>query len=480
MISRTQGEGAIAAGAAAFQRLRSRASALSYEQMRNRPVLLLGKVIFFFLAFSLALPLTIKNTQQFTITYVGLCVGYTLLATLVSRAFVRPVFPIAIMFGMQIWLVIAFLLVAPHVVPYPLLGRHLYWPVLVVLPYFVLGSIIILDPKWRHTALKILFYLALINAVIGIFQFLRIPGFASIQTFYSPKALGYDWFGDQPHLYRAVGLTLHPYHLAAQCLFGMAVIGSNLLERRLKQIEIFSFVIFLTALFVAQSRAYYASGAIALAVLLVLLFRRDKALFIWSVTLMAVAGIAVLGLFNDRLGYGIRGKNIAESGRLERWANSAAIVREYPLTGIGPNPDIFGNNPLVVPGKRQQEYTENGYRMVASTMGLPGLALLLAGLIGTFLLSVSVATKRYQDALQRRMGLVGALYTISIAVALNITNMFEHELLTFFGVAVAAICLPDVGKAFSTWRTRRKLGHGFANFQGQAVPAPPPEPTSVS
>src|SRR6185503_1126344 len=169
-----------------------------------------------------------------------------------------------------VWNRIAFVIVAPQIVPYGILGRHLYWPILLALPYFVLGSIIILDPSWRTRALKILFWFSFLSALVGIAQFLRVPGFAALQAYYSPLSISRDFFGDVPNLYRAVGLSTHPFILAAQCIFGMELIGSNLLYRKLFPIEIFSFVIFLGALFVAQSRAYYASAVILLIVVLVL------------------------------------------------------------------------------------------------------------------------------------------------------------------------------------------------------------------
>jgi hypothetical protein len=435
----------------------------TYAQRRNRPVLLLGHGLFFFITMAMLLPLTIRNTQQFTMSYVILSALYALLAIGVSRSFVRPVFPIAILLGLQVWNLVTYLVVSPQVIMFPILGRHLYWPILLVLPYFVLGSIIMLDPGWREKAIRILFWFCMISALVGLAQFLRIPGFHAIQAFYSPTAIAEDFFGNTPNLYRAVGLTLHPYLLAAQCLFGMALIGSNLLYRKIKPWEILSFVIFLSALFVAQSRAYYVSGALTVIVLLVLLYKRDKPMFVASVTSMTLCAVFLMAVFGSRLEYGTKGQGLAESGRLERWAAVAGIVEEFPVTGVGPNTRLFGNDTLKLPNRRNLTYPENGYRMILGTMGVPGLFLLLVGLVGSFVIAVRVATKSFSDTIQRRMGLVGALYVMSIAIAMNITNMFEHELLTFLGVCAVAIGLPDVGKAFQSARTKRKLGHGFAN-----------------
>lgn len=439
----------------------------TYEQIRNRPILVLGQLLFFILTFALALPLTIRNTQQFTATYILLCAGFTLLAILVSRAFVRPVFPIIILMAIQIWMIICYFLVSPYVVPLPIFGRHLYWPTLVVLPYFVLGSICILDPTWRHKALRILFYFCLVNALVGIGQFFRLPGFSAIQQFYAPTAMAVDFEGNAPNAFRAVGLTLHPYHLAAQCVFGMAVIGSNLLYRRLTKLELWAMAAFMLALFVAQSRAYYLSGGVTVLVLLGLLFYRDKRLFLYSSAVLVVGSFALLTYFNARLDYGLRGQNTIAFGRIDRWQAAARIVQEFPLTGVGPSSDIFGNDRLNLPSRRNLQYTENGYRMLAATGGIPGVALLLAGIIGASIICIRVVIKERRDELQRRMALVGVLYIFSVAVALGITNFFEHELLTFLGVATAAISLPDVGKAFAN-RRRRLLGEGFKNVK-QAV-----------
>ena len=462
------------AAAGVWSRARSiprQVKAEAYQKARNRPILLLGEGLFIMLTLALYLPLTIRNTQQFTALYVLICLFYVLLAIVVSRAFVRPVFPVMILLGIQIWMLVSYVLVAPMTVPLPIVGRHLYWPFLVVLPYFVLGSICILDPSWRQKALKILFYFALINALVGVGQFLRLPGFGAIQQFYSPNALGVDYFGNLPNEFRAVGLTLHPYHLAAQCIFGMAVIGSNLFERKLYPRELVLFVLFLAALFVAQSRAYYAGGGVVLIVLLTLLYKRDKATFVWGVAGLAAAGSILMIWYGTRLEYGLRGRNTIEFGRVDRWQNAANLVKEFPLTGVGPSPEIFGNDKLKLPTRRKLEYTENGYRMMAATGGIPGLLLLIGGLLGSITLGFLVAKKHFRDSLQRRMGLIAALYIVSLVVALGISNMFEHELLTYFGMCTAAISLPDVGKAFASRRTRRKLGEGFANFRATSKPA---------
>src|SRR5688572_22290851 len=437
----------------------------SYAQQRNRPVLLLGYGVFFFVTLSLLVPPYMRNTQQFTSAYVLLCSLYTLLAIGVARAFVRPVFPIAILLTLQVWNLVAFAIVAPQIVPYAILGRHLYWPTLLALPYFVLGSIIILDPSWRTRAIKILFWFSMISALVGIAQFLRVPGFAALQAYYSPLSIRQDFWGDVPNLYRAVGLSMHPYILAAQCIFGMALIGSNLLHRKLFPLEIFSFVIFLGALFVAQSRAYYASAIILLVVVLVLMYRRDKVVFFSSIAAMAVCGILLITVFPKRLEYGFRGSTLAQSGRLEVWEAPIRAVREFPLSGVGPNPTLFGNEGrnVMLENRRRLEYPENGYRMVLGTMGLPGLAIMLVGLFGSLILAIKVVRNKSAELLQRRMAFVGGLYVVSILVALNITNLFENELLTYLGVCTAAICLPDVGKAFHSARTKRKLGYGFAN-----------------
>lgn len=437
----------------------------AYARQRNKPVLLLGYGVFFFVTLAMLLPQYIKNTQQFTIAYMSLCGLYTLLAILVSRSFVRPVFPIAILLSLQIWNLVAFAIVAPQIVPYPILGRHLYWPILVALPFFVLGSIIILDPSWRTRALKILFWFSLISAFVGIAQFLRVPGFAALQAYYSPAATRLDWFGEAPNLYRAVGLTLHPFVLAAQCIFGMGLIASNLLSRKLFPQEIFSFVVFLTALFVAQSRAYYASAIILMIVVLVLMFRRDKVVFFSSLAAMAFCGIMIITVFPKRLEYGFRGSTLTQSGRLAVWEAPVRAVREFPLSGVGPNPTLFGNEGrnAMLQNRRRLEYPENGYRMILGTMGIPGLAIVLVGLFGSLIIAIRIVRNRSAELLQRRMAFVGGLYVVSILVAMNITNLFEHELLTYLGVCTAAICLPDVGKAFQSARTKRKLGYGFSN-----------------
>lgn len=435
----------------------------AYEQKRNRPVLVLGQAFFVILTITMAFPIYLRNTQQFTALYVAISLFYVLLAAGITRQIVRPLFPVTIILCIQVWMIICYLAVSPYVVPLPIVGRHLYWPILTILPYFALGSICLIDPSFREKALKILFYFCLINALVGIGQFLRLPGFHALQVFFSPGSMGLDYFGDMPNQYRAVGFTLHPYHLAAQCIFGMAVIGSNLLTRKLRTTEVISLALFLSATFVAQSRAYYATGALTVVVLMVLMFRRDKPLFLWGTAVLALAAMALVVFFPERLSYGISGQNTIQFGRLDRWRAAADLVREFPITGIGPSTDLFGNDTLDLPTRRNLLYTENGYRMLAGTAGIPGLILLIVGLAGSFLLSVKAARDQSKSILYRRMGFVGALYVTSIGVALMITNMFEYELLTFLGICTAAIMIPELGRGNQRDRFKRKLGYGFTN-----------------
>lgn len=442
----------------------STAEDVGYATRRNKSLLTIGSYLFLGITASLLLPLTIRNTQQFTIVYVVLSFAFTLLSLLSTRVFPRQAFPALILMGMQVWTVITFLIIQPAVMTEQSLGRHLYWPILLCLPYFVLSSICTLDSSYRQKALKVLFWMCFVSAAIGIGQFLRLPGFQTIQNFYSPKTQGVDWFGDTPHAFRAVGLTLHPYLLAAQSIFGIALIGSNLLERKLKTHEVFSLAVFMGALFMAQSRTFYASGALLCLVLLVLLFRRDKPMFVWAVSLFAVFGFIVVGVFSSRLEYGVAGPSIMESGRIAKWQAAAQVIRDNPVTGIGPNMDIYGNKGLVtLSGRRGLEYTENGYRMIAATAGIPGLVILIAGLVGSLYISLRIVLKTYVEGLQRRMAFICVFYVISLAVALNISNLVEHELMTFLGMCVAAIAYPPVVYHYKGARHGLKLGHGFKN-----------------
>lgn len=444
----------------------------AYEQKRNRPVLVLGQAFFVILTITMAFPIYLRNTQQFTALYVAISLFYVLLAAGITRQIVRPLFPVTIILCIQVWMIICYLAVSPYVVPLPIVGRHLYWPILTILPYFALGSICLIDPSFREKALKILFYFCLINALVGIGQFLRLPGFHALQVFFSPGSMGLDYFGDMPNQYRAVGFTLHPYHLAAQCVFGMAVVGSNLLERKLRPTEVLSLCVFLAATFVAQSRAYYVIGFITVVVIMVLMFRKDKPLFVWGTAAIALAALALVVFFPERLSYGISGQNTIQFGRLDRWRAAANLVQEFPITGIGPSTDLFGNDTLNLPTRRNLLYTENGYRMLAGTAGIPGLLLLLAGLVGSFILAMKAVLKRSNPIFFRRMGFVGALYVASIALALGITNMFEYELLTFLGMCTAAFMVPELRRSGRPKWGTRPLGYGFKNGPAGERPSP--------
>lgn len=437
---------------------------LSYATRRNKSLLGMGSWLFVVISVSLLLPLTIRNTQQFTLLYVFLSLFYTLMALLTTRMFPKQAFPAIMLLIIQVWMTIVFFIVQPQTITEQSLGRHLYWPILLCLPYFVLSSICLIDPSYRERALKVLFWVCLISAVVGVGQFLRIPGFTVIQSFYSPKTFAQDFFGNTPNEYRAVGLTLHPYILASQCLFCMALIGSNLLERKLKTSEIFLLALFAAALFMAQSRSFYLGGALLMLAIMYLLFKRDKPLFVYVLSFFIVASFLLVGVFSSRLEYGIRGPNIVQSGRVSRWEAATQVVQEFPITGIGPNMTIFGNRgTTTLSDRRGLEYPENGYRMIAATAGIPGLALLLTTIVGSLFISARILLKTYTEGLQRRMAFVCFFYVIAIAIGLMISNLVEQEMMTFLGMCAAAVAYPPTVSHFKGVRQGLKLGYGFRN-----------------
>jgi len=70
-------------------------------------------------------------------------------------------------------------------------------------------------------------------------------------------------------------------------------------------------------------------------------------------------------------------------------------------------------------------------------------------------LSFQVLRDKAADPMRRRAAFAGFCFMIAIAIGLYITNIFENELMTYYGMTVAAIVAPQVHEIFKSQRNRR-------------------------
>jgi polysaccharide biosynthesis protein PslJ len=120
------------------------------------------------------------------------------------------------------------------------------------------------------------------------------------------------------------------------------------------------------ALLFTESRAAWLGAAAGIAVLALVHYRR-------LILPLAVLGIAAVGLgagsgYLNRLSGGLHGQDAATQLRFREFSNAFALIRQYPVFGVG-----FGDAPSI----NLQTGVSSAYLTVAERTGLIGLALFL-------------------------------------------------------------------------------------------------------
>jgi hypothetical protein len=222
-----------------------------------------------------------------------------------------------------------------------------------------------------------------------------------------------------------------------------------------------------TAMLLTQSRGAWVGAAAGLALLAVLRYRR----LLIPMALVAVA-VLLLGVgsgFLDRFMQAVKLQDPATKLRLAEYQNAIAIIREYPLFGIG-----FGQ----APSPELQTGVSSIYLTIAERTGIFGLTIFVLA-VGT----VAVTGLRYWH--QRRDTSEGDLslaLLVAVAAALTVGLVdhyffnisFPHMAALFWMLCglILALALPAqaVDAAVSRpvlrpGRGRRAVRHGVAGEQ---------------
>lgn len=428
--------------------------ARTYFKGLNGPLIVVGSVLVFAALALQLLPPGIRSNNVFNgIVAVALCF-FSFIGFLFLRSKFRITMPVFILSLIQIWIVITVFL-GPQVFMTELkLGRNIWWPSFVLMPYFATFVMVALEPRFRERLFKFILGVCVVSAAIAVLQFFRFPGMYQLFTYYI-KA---EYLVVQDIGIRFHGLTTHPFHLAAQCILGCGLVASNLLFRRLTPWEVFLYALFSAGVVVAQSRTFYVSWALLTIYTLVLVFLRNKPQFLVIVCMMGalVAGLVVT--FPEQLSYGLGNKNTIREGRMTQWNRADDLSSQFPVTGIGPKETVFGSGKDFMGGGRWVTYyTESGYRMSRVSGGFFGLFLLIS-LVGTIMF---ISWRMYRDKsisqIRRQAAFAGFYYIIALAIGLYITNIVESEVITYYGMALAAIVAPQMGEVYRSARGRAGL-----------------------
>lgn len=427
--------------------------ARNYFRAMNRPLAVWGCVLLFGALIAQLMPPVIRANNVFNGALTFALGLYALIGFLFLRNSFRITFPIFLLGLIQIWIVCTVFLGPPVLALDVKLGRNLWWPTFVMMPYLAAFVLCTIDVRWRARLLNFILWVSLFSAFVGLLQFFKVPGIQAITSLYVDLE-GLTTFGLEQ---RSHGLSTHPYHLSAQCILGIGIVASNLINRKLTTAEILMYAVLSAGLVVAQARSFYIAWAVLTIVTLGLIFWRDKAQFFKVFSLMTAVVLLLVVVFPEKLSYGLSGKNTINEGRMAQWERADELSAQFPITGIGPKETVFGSGKDFSGGGRWWTlYTESGYRMSRVSGGFIELGLLILLVLSSMYLTIKVSRDKNAENFRRRAAFAGIYYMLALGVGLYITNIIENELMTYYGLVLAALVAPLTSEIWKSHQEREK------------------------
>lgn len=428
-----------------------------YFKGLNRPLFIGGSILLLGALLVQLLPPVVRSYNVFNGFVAGSLGLYSLIGFLFLRTKFRISAPVFILALIQVWIAVT-VFIGPQVFMTTLkLGRNIWWPTFVLMPYFAAFLMIAIDPRFRERLFKFIYGVCIASAALAVLQFVRFPGTLQLFNLYADvEYLVFHGLEMRSH-----GFTTHPFHLSAQCILGCGLVTSNLLFRKLNAWEVLLYALFSAGIVVAQSRTFYVAWALLTIYTLVLVFKRNKPQFLIIVCLMGSIIVGLVVAFPEQLSYGLGGKNTIADGRMDQWIRSDQLSDQFPNTGIGPKETVFGtgvgHQDQLNRGRWYTYYTESGYRMSRVSGGYIGLGLLISLVATLIILAVRMFRDKQVEPIRRRAAFAGFYYSIALGIGLYITNIVESELLTYYGIALAAIVAPQIGEVYKSKKGRADL-----------------------
>lgn len=425
-----------------------------YFRSVNKPLVVGGSVLIIGALLAQLLPPAIRSNIVVNGVIAGMLGLYSVIGFLHLRNKFRMSTPAIILGFVQLWIV-ATVFLGPSVFGLELkLGRNIWWPTFVLMPYLATFVLIAIDPRWRDRLLNFILGVSLVAAVVAVLQFFKFPGTFELSSLYA-DIKGLETYGLDK---RSHGLSTHPFHLAAQCILGCGIVASNLLFRKLTAVDILYYTVLSSGLVVAQARSFYIAWLIVTVITMGMILRKDFAQFLIILCIMITLISSLVIAFPEQMSYGISGRNTIADGRMPQWIRSDELADKYPITGIGPKETVFGSGKDFSGGGRWYSYyTESGYRMGRVSGGFIGLGLVILLVASSLYLAFKMMREKTADAIRRRAAFAGFFFLIAVSIGLYITNIFENELMTYYGMTLAAIVAPQMHELFNAQRNRRGL-----------------------
>ncbi len=222
------------------------------------------------------------------------------------------------------------------------------------------------------------------------------------------------WIEDDPNgTLRAIGTAIDPNVLGGMLILVGGLLAPQLFARHRLFPRWFTLVMLATAglaIYWTYSRSALLGLATAVGLLALLKYRRLIPLGIAAALLLLL--LPQTQEYVARLLAGLRGEDLATQMRFGEYKDALTLIERYPLFGVGftgvPDIDLYLGVSML-------------YLIVASNMGVVGLLLFLAVLLGFFVMA-AVAWRRGVDARIEPLllGLMGAIAGVLVS------GIFDH------------------------------------------------------
>ncbi|HOP05861.1 MAG TPA: O-antigen ligase family protein [candidate division Zixibacteria bacterium] len=298
-----------------------------------------------------------------------------------------------------------------------------------------IGAAVMQRPDYQRLLLRCFVLAVLVISIYGILQYVFGLNWFKSTPLQEAPGFGFKVRGNFTHR-----LTFGNYYgTAAAFLLGLGLLPGNNLDRRHR------FLILLTAGLAALATVLtfsrtVAAGMVIVAVLAGLLTRKRAAIALISIVAAVglAAWLAIPGLSNRFVGDSTRDLSTDyEGSRLFVWSNTASIISDNPIFGVGPGnfPEEYAARLRPdIPEYRKLPHAHNDLLDVAAQTGIPG-ALLFAALWLTVLWRQFRNFRQGINPTAQRLALAGLLgsllFLISSATEATFSDEEVRQLLMF-------------------------------------------------
>ncbi len=363
--------------------------------------------------------------------------AWAVFAFIATRKTFRLCFPIVVLLIVQVWSVATQVTAATLYGRPQMFGQHVYFSVQIAVTFFLVYGVCVVVPQARRYLANQFLGFCLVSAVFSLFQFAKIGPFVQLSRFWQVQGVE-NWSNILS--VRPVGLTTHAITNAYTMTVAMGLLCSKWLYRKMRPLDYAAFSLLAVSAVMAQARSILPAVAFAVIVGLRMAYKSDRRAFFVSMSMLIVFAVAVFVLMADRFGYLFQANWFrpggSGAGRLVRWEHAAEIYRNFPLTGIGPDESLFSMGMQV--DKWSGRLMESSYLAFLAMFGIPGLAMLVLGYLGSFVLSWRLYATLPNDS--PRKGLALAAIVAVAALALHSTGT-----ISFIAYSVVPIAMLIAG-----------------------------------